>query len=140
MAESAVTVTPKKRQRSDSVITYEGPHGVDTIFRLLPRESRSAIKRMMAIEPTQRCTLSDLLRGKGRADGILCGCQGTKSGETLTIAAGHGCGDHECLNAEGADDGDDWLKGLVPCSDADHTPSHVHVKIPLEEKHKKRFF
>ncbi len=35
----------------------------DSIFRLLPRETRSCLTRMLAIEPTIRCTLADLLRG-----------------------------------------------------------------------------
>ena len=35
----------------------------DSIFRLLPRESRPALMRMLAIEPRIRATLADLLRG-----------------------------------------------------------------------------
>lgn len=35
----------------------------DSIFRLLPRETRSCLTRMLTIEPSIRCTLSDLLRG-----------------------------------------------------------------------------
>lgn len=35
----------------------------DSIFRLLPRETRHALPRMLAIEPRLRCTLADLLRG-----------------------------------------------------------------------------
>ncbi|SGY79297.1 BQ5605_C008g05098 [Microbotryum silenes-dioicae] len=39
----------------------------DSIFRLLPRETRSCLTRMLTIEPSIRCTLADLLRG-GDAD------------------------------------------------------------------------
>lgn len=35
----------------------------DSIFRLLPRETRSCLTRMLTVEPTIRCTLADLLRG-----------------------------------------------------------------------------
>lgn len=35
----------------------------DSIFRLLPRETRSCLTRMLTIEPSIRCSLSDLLRG-----------------------------------------------------------------------------
>ena len=35
----------------------------DSIFRLLPRETRSCLTRMLTIEPSIRCTLADLLRG-----------------------------------------------------------------------------
>lgn len=41
----------------------------DSIFRLLPRETRSALTRMMAVEPSLRCTLGDLLRGKRHSEG-----------------------------------------------------------------------
>ncbi len=134
------TTTPPKRRRSDSIVTIDSRMPVDSIFRLLPRESRSTIRRMMAIEPTQRCTLSDLLKGKGKSDGLLCGCTGTKSGAGLNTADPHPCGDHDCLRADGGDDGDDWLKSIIPCSDTEHETKHIHVKVTVEEKHKKRFF
>lgn len=35
----------------------------DSIFRLLPRETRSCLTRMLTIEPSIRCTLAELLRG-----------------------------------------------------------------------------
>lgn len=35
----------------------------DSIFRLLPRETRSCLTRMLTVEPSIRCTLADLLRG-----------------------------------------------------------------------------
>ncbi|ORY66958.1 kinase-like domain-containing protein [Leucosporidium creatinivorum] len=41
----------------------------DSIFRLLPRETRSCLTRMLTIEPSIRCTLSDLLRG-GELDSL----------------------------------------------------------------------
>jgi hypothetical protein len=85
---------------------------------------------MMAIEPTQRCTLSDLLRGKGKGDGILCGCEAAKAGA-----------DHTCSTADGdVDEGDEWIKSISSCSDTEHAPTHIHVKVVVEEKHKKRFF
>jgi hypothetical protein len=42
----------------------------DSIFRLLPRETRNCLTRMMAIDPKLRCSLSELLRGgdKGQED------------------------------------------------------------------------
>ncbi|PWY97566.1 Pkinase-domain-containing protein [Testicularia cyperi] len=59
--------------RSDSVssassqTTYTSG-AADSIFRLLPRETRSALSRMMAVEPSLRCTLGDLLRGRRYSD------------------------------------------------------------------------
>ena len=63
----------RRRQRSDSVTTFHGG-GAETIFRLLPRESRPALRRMLHVEPAGRCTLTDLLKGRGKTSGLLCGC------------------------------------------------------------------
>lgn len=60
----------RKLTRSDSissVATYTSG-AADSIFRLLPRETRSALSRMMAVEPNLRCTLGDLLRGRRFSD------------------------------------------------------------------------
>ncbi|KIK59778.1 hypothetical protein GYMLUDRAFT_74223 [Collybiopsis luxurians FD-317 M1] len=65
--------TIKKRQRSDSVATFHGG-GAESIFRLLPRETRPALRRMLHVEPSARCTLTDLLKGRGKHNNLLCGC------------------------------------------------------------------
>ncbi|KAF9069899.1 hypothetical protein BDP27DRAFT_663925 [Rhodocollybia butyracea] len=65
--------TIKKRQRSDSVTTFHGG-GAESIFRLLPRETRPALRRMLHVEPSARCTLTDLLKGRGKHSNLLCGC------------------------------------------------------------------
>ncbi|TKY90928.1 hypothetical protein EX895_000926 [Sporisorium graminicola] len=60
------------QHRSDSVSassqTTFTSGAADSIFRLLPRETRSALSRMMAVEPSLRCTLGDLLRGRRFSD------------------------------------------------------------------------
>jgi len=135
------------RADSDSTPQTGGP---DSIFRLLPRESRNAIRRMMHIEPSARCTLTDLLKGRGKSSGLLCGCTSascvsssssqTINGATvLNCSPGHLCTDH--CDPEDEDDGDEWLKGIVACSREDVKPDHTHVKVVVEEnKTKKRFF
>lgn len=70
---AAKTTTSRRRQRSDSVTTFHGG-GAETIFRLLPRETRPALRRMLHVEPSARCTLTDLLKGRGKTSGLLCGC------------------------------------------------------------------
>lgn len=138
----APTVTPVKssRNRSDSSATTDGEEAVDSIFCLLPRESRATLKRMMAIEPTRRCTLQDLVLGRGQVDGILCGCVGT-SNAGLRAPLGQPCDDHDCRFEGELDDGDEWVKGISICSDVDHSPTHTHSKLPIEDRPtKKRFF
>ncbi|KAG6911462.1 hypothetical protein DXG01_014536 [Tephrocybe rancida] len=143
---SAPSPTPKSRPRSDSVATYHGG-GAESIFRLLPRETRSALRRMLFVEPSSRCTLTDLLKGKGKTSGLLCGCDtslhhhrdGTTSrGENN---GGH-CVDHDDCDSGDEDDGDEWLKGIVPCSIPYTTADHVHIKVAEDEKKtaKRRFF
>ncbi|KAF9519901.1 hypothetical protein BS47DRAFT_1336624 [Hydnum rufescens UP504] len=96
--------------------------GADSIFRLLPRESRSAIRRMMHIEPSARCTLSDLLHGTGKSSGLVCGCGGIKCGGGLNTPPS-----------------DEWLKNISPCSLG--VPEHSHTTAMVDEKqHKRKFF
>jgi serine/threonine protein kinase len=126
-----------RRQRSDSASTFSGG-GAESIFRLLPRETRPALRRMLFVEPTARCTLTDLLKGKGKTSGLLCGCHGHGANGVDTPPGGH-CEDHDC-DPEDEDDGDEWLKSIVPCSE-DVPPNHVHIKVAVDEKqHKRRFF
>ncbi|GJJ12055.1 hypothetical protein Clacol_006296 [Clathrus columnatus] len=127
--------------------------GADSIFRLLPRESRSAIRRMMHVEPSGRCTLSDLLRGrgKGKMDGLRCLCGGEKCGGGLNTPP---CGevkdeDHDSGDGEEEeedeeeenDEGDEWLKNIETCSAhaaAGKPLPHEHCKGIIEEKQGKR--
>lgn len=73
--QTAVSVsdgqTPSTRQRAASIASNATwtTGAADSIFRLLPRETRSCLTRMLTIEPSIRCTLADLLRG-GDPDAI----------------------------------------------------------------------
>lgn len=134
--------TPAKqhRERSDSVTTFHGG-GSESIFRLLPRETRPALRRMLFVEPASRCTLTDLLKGRGKTSSLLCGCpaRGEKSGDASPYHAGH-CVDHDEHDEEDEDDGDEWLKSVVPCSTPGVVPQHVHIKVAVDEKQGKRKF
>lgn len=107
---------------------------------------------MLHVAPEGRCTLTDLLKGKGKGGRLLCGCgqnhdhtltNGNASGETLNgnIVNGHEhyCVDHD-FSPDEEDDGDEWLKGIKACSAPDVVPDHVHIKVPIEAKAKRRFF
>ncbi|KAJ7774733.1 other/HAL protein kinase [Mycena metata] len=128
---------PKKRQRTDSVTTFHGG-GAESIFRLLPRETRPALRRMLFVEPSARCTLTDLLKGRGKSSNLLCGCH--VHGRTDDGSPGGPCADHDC-DPEEEDDGDEWLKSIEPCSREGVVPKHVHIKVTVAEKQgKRRFF
>ena len=125
----------------------------DSIFRLLPRETRSALSRMMAVEPSLRCTLGDLLRGRrfsetdspltrtpvmsrsNSIDGLDRPSQSVaQSGVTMPHHGDSGL--HALSHSEFEDDddtGDEWLKGIKTCahvaSDPKQTPDHPHVKV-----------
>lgn len=138
------TAPPKRRQRSDSVTTFHhlaatisATPGAESIFRLLPRETRPALRRMLHVEPGKRCTLGDLLVGRGRGGRLLCGCQSSEDGENtkptaspIATKAPHFCQDHTLLPGE-LDDGDEWLSSIRPCSALaqGELPAHVHIKV-----------
>ena len=130
----------RPRTRADSVATCHGG-GAESIFRLLPRETRPAIRRMLFVEPTGRCTLSDLLKGRGKASDLLCGCAAararTKSGKPIPDTSL--CIDHS-WDPEEEDGGDEWLKSIVPCSATRAAINHSHIKVTVDEKSTRRKF
>lgn len=117
--------------------------GVDSIFRLLPRETRPCIMAMMTIDPLARCTLSDLLEGRGK-DALRCRCGGVECGGGMNTPPGTVTPPNEPEEGEAIDDGDDWLKSVACCSHPGGShPAHDHVKIEPEEgptKKKRMFF
>ncbi|KAJ7273626.1 hypothetical protein B0H12DRAFT_1228459 [Mycena haematopus] len=138
--EKSSKPAPKKRTRSDSVTTFHGG-GAESIFRLLPRETRPALRRMLYLEPSARCTLTDLLKGRGKSSSLLCGCHIHADGTTgVDSPEGEPCADHDC-DPEEEDDGDEWLKSIEPCSREGVVPKHMHIKVTVAEKQgKRRFF
>jgi hypothetical protein len=104
---------------------------------------------MLHIEPDARCTLTDLLKGRGKTSGLLCGCHRHRDGSSSSSSSSRGidtppgvCQDHD-LSADEEDDGDAWLKSMKTCSTLkpNAKPEHVHIKVTVEEKaHKRRFF
>ncbi len=152
LSEKESTPTPAervaiRRRRVDSaasVATHNGYVGsAESIFLLLPRETRPAIRRMLFVEPEARCTLTDLLKGRGKTSGLLCGCNRHVGGsQSRGIDTPPGvCQDHD-LSVGEEDDGDAWLKGIKTCSTLGVSKSdHTHIKVTVEEKaHKRRFF
>ena len=152
VSEKESTPTPVQRvairrhrvNSAASVATHNGFIGsAESIFLLLPRETRPAIRRMLFVEPEARCTLTDLLKGRGKSSGILCGCArhvGGSRSQGIDTPPGL-CQDHD-LSAEEEDDGDAWLKSIKTCSTFGVSRSgHTHIKVTVEEKaHKRRFF
>jgi len=123
--------------------------GAESILRLLPRETRSALRRMLYIDPSRRATLGELLRGRGKPSGLVCRCGGKECGGRLNNSPGH-----SEPTEDDEDDGEEWLSTIRPCSyakiaaienihcdDCEPSPAHTHTKVAVAEKaHKKRFF
>lgn len=111
----------------------------NSIFRLLPRETRPALRRMLCLDPAMRTTMGELLWGRQGMSGIVALAEGDECG----------CEDGECESEsenedeDGVDDnedGDEWIRSIETCTEIGG-PKHVHVRIPSEEKSfKKRFF
>jgi len=126
----------RSRHGSDASVETSLQGGADSIFRLLPRESRNAIRRMMFIEPSARCTLSDLLHGTGKSSGLVCGCGGVECGGGLNTPP-----NEDVTEGEEGDDGDEWLKNIRVCSSEQGQAGHSHTMAMAEEKqHKRKFF
>ena len=127
-----------KRERAASISstrTFQ-TGGAESIFRLLPRESRSAVMRMLAVEPTIRCTLNDLLVGRGNDD-MMCPCGSPGCGGNLAAPPAEITG----LKIDEKDEGDEWVKNIDCCSHHIGKPgNHSHIKVTVEEKPKKKLF
>ncbi|ODN99364.1 HAL protein kinase [Cryptococcus wingfieldii CBS 7118] len=128
-----------RRERAASISstrTFQSG-GAESIFRLLPRESRSAVMRMLAVEPSIRCTLSDLLVGRGK-DEMMCPCGSEDCSGSVSVPPEEITG----LTAQEMDDGDEWVKGIDCCSHHPGRPgNHQHIKVVGgEEKPKKKLF
>ena len=138
-AEIGKAAARDRRDSVASIVTFNAG-GADSIFRLLPRETRGAIRRMLFIEPESRCTIQDLLCGKGKKAGLLCLCGGAECGGGLNTPPGEEK-DELLEEGEEEDNGDPWLKSIQPCSTVASgcLPTHVHVRVPVDEK-KKKFF
>lgn len=128
-----------KRERAASISstrTFQ-TGGAESIFRLLPRESRSAIMRMLAVEPTIRCTLSDLLKGRGHDD-MMCPCGAPDCGGNISVPPAELTG----VSADEEDQGDEWVQKIECCSHLKpgQKPGHSHIKVAEDKPAKKKLF
>ncbi|KAF8350785.1 hypothetical protein F5887DRAFT_317589 [Amanita rubescens] len=89
---------------------------------------------MLFVEPSGRCTLSDLLKGKGKMSDLLCGCAAararTKPGNVPDTS---GCADHN-WDPEEEDDGDEWLKSIGTCSVPSQLRQHINISKSKSKK------
>ena len=110
----------RPRELSISSDTTYNAGAADSIFRLLPRESRNAVARMLTVEPSIRATLADLLRG-GEDEPDACACEATVTGLTRTAKADPFlAGLRTCVGGSGPAD------KHIKAGDLDH---HQHVLI-----------
>lgn len=129
-----------KRERAASISssrTFQ-TGGAESIFRLLPRESRSALMRMLAVEPSIRCTLSDLLKGQGK-DAMMCPCGADNCGGSASCPPVELTG----VSRDEDDHGDEWVQNIECCSrliGTGRSSTHTHIKVVPEEPKKKKLF
>lgn len=93
---------------------------------------------MMAVEPSLRATLSELLRGKGK-DGLHCDCGQEDCGGPEYSAAEQKRRDESGFYEDEDDHGDEWLKSIECCSHSNGGGmiGHTHIKVQQEEPKKK---
>ena len=130
------------RKRTDSCTSP------NSVFRLLPRETRPALRRMLCFDPKARTTMGRLLWGRYGGGGIIgleggekCGCEmDHESGDDLDYDDNNDEDEDEESDDEYDEDlGDPWVKSIETCSGKED-PTHVHVRIPADEKASKRRF
>ncbi|KAH7914999.1 Pkinase-domain-containing protein [Hygrophoropsis aurantiaca] len=128
----------------------------NSIFRLLPRETRPALRQMLRVDPAARTTMGALLWGRGGGDGVLaleegerCACGQHAHGRAVDGLNGHegtesvreaqDVVEEVEVEAEEKDEGDEWIRGIETCTEGE-TPTHIHVRIQTDEKSTKRRF
>lgn len=132
------TASPGKRPRASSTTSP------NSIFRLLPRETRPALRRMLCVDPKLRTTMGELLWGQRDAGGIIalaegdeCSCEDGECESETEEEQGETEDEDDAADDE---DGDEWVRSIETCTESGG-PKHVHVRIQNEEKSfKKRFF
>lgn len=126
-------VTPKRpivRDRTASQTTFVNG-GSDSIFRLLPREARDCLRRMICPEPKRRSTLNELLRGGEEflnATGGLDLYGDLSKPDSDSLDNSSGCSD---------DTSDKWLQSLDSCA-IKPSSSHSHTVVDTSAESKQR--
>lgn len=120
----------------------------NSVFRLLPRETRPALRRMLCFDSKARTTMGQLLWGRSGGGGIIaleegekCGCESGQESGVEDAEDDEREDDYQDSDEEYDEDlGDSWIKGIDTCT-GEEEPTHVHIRIPADEKtSKKRFF
>ena len=129
--------SPRKRAVSNT--------SPNSVFRLLPRETRPALRRMLCFDPKARTTMGQLLYGRCGGGGFIaleegdkCGCERDRDTEESN---GDDCDEDDQDSDEEYDDdhGDSWVTDIDTCTEQE-VPTHVHVRIAADEKNSKRLF
>ncbi|KAG6335201.1 hypothetical protein ID866_3895 [Astraeus odoratus] len=165
-SSTAAVNQPRKAATSRSRTSLNS--SPSSIFCLLPREARPALRRMLCFDPHARTTMGELLFGRKGVPGVValdegerCFCEDEKDDEALesddedgddASDSSDGDADDQSECVKGADkDGDDeeeekereegdpWIRSISVCTVEGHPP-HTHVKIADEKAGRKRLF
>ncbi|KAL4068004.1 Pkinase-domain-containing protein [Scleroderma citrinum] len=112
----------------------------NSIFRLLPREARPALRRMLCFDPRARTTMGELLYGRKGMPGVVALDEGEQCYCTSEEESDDADCDSDREDTEG-DEGDPWVHSIDVCScRGDESQKHVHVKIADEKAGRRRLF
>ncbi|KAI6045374.1 Pkinase-domain-containing protein [Pisolithus marmoratus] len=140
--KGATSPSPQPRKPTYTRARTSSHSSPNSIFRLLPREARPALRRMLCFDPRARVTMGELLFGKKRGPGVVALDDGDKchcedDSEIFDDDEDHVV-DSEPEDEE-SDEGDPWVRSIEVCT-GDGPPKHVHVKIADERSGRKKFF
>jgi hypothetical protein len=90
--------------------------------------------------------MGQLLWGRCGGGGIIaleegdkCGCERDRESEQDHDSDGDDDDDLDSDDEYDEEHGDSWVRGIETCTDQT-TPTHVHVRIPSDEKSSKKLF
>ncbi|KIN95112.1 hypothetical protein M404DRAFT_332298 [Pisolithus tinctorius Marx 270] len=156
--KGSTSPSPQPRKPTYTRARTSSHSSPNSIFRLLPRETRPALRRMLCFDPRARATMGELLFGRKHAPGVFALDEGDKCYcEEDSESSDHeedssAVEDDEAANDETEEDLDDsdpedeesdeydsWIRSIEVCT-CDGPPKHVHVRIADEKAGRKKFF
>ncbi|KAI6150392.1 Pkinase-domain-containing protein [Pisolithus tinctorius] len=138
--KGSTSPSPQPRKPTYTRARTSSHSSPNSIFRLLPRETRPALRRMLCFDPRARATMGELLFGRKHAPGVFALDEGDKCYcEEDSESSDHEEDNDSDPEDEESDEYDSWIRNIEVCT-CDGPPKHVHVRIADEKAGRKKFF